>query len=200
MAAVALGVGGFIAVTVSKKPPPKASVTLILALPIEHYDVKSHEDYKQEKHKLLRYNFKLTDDQVINIRKYTYRGTPFEKVKSNFEKIGQDHKEQWKDIIVTFDRPALKYADIHYPAVILSYGDSVAFTKEPPPFMVSQITLSPVVPVPYMEYDREFTEQLYVSTGLKYDVEDGVDTDATWDKFKHPRIRQILDAARKTLE
>jgi hypothetical protein len=72
MAAVALGVGGFIAVTVSKKPPPKASVTLILALPIEHYDVKSHEDYKQEKHKLLRYNFKLTDDQVINIRKYTY--------------------------------------------------------------------------------------------------------------------------------
>jgi hypothetical protein len=52
--AVALGVGGFIAVTVSKKPPPKASVTLILALPIEHYDVKSHEDYKQEKHKLLR--------------------------------------------------------------------------------------------------------------------------------------------------
>jgi hypothetical protein len=91
----------------------------------------------------------------------------------------------------------LKYADIHYPAVILSYGDSVAFTKEPPPFMVSQITLSPVVPVPYMEYDREFTERLYVSTGLKYDVEDGVDTDATWDKFKHPRIRQILDAARK---
>jgi hypothetical protein len=109
---------------------------LILALPIEHYDVKSHEDYKQEKHKLLRYNFKLTDDQVINIRKYIRRGT-IRKVKSNFEKIGQDHKEQWKDIIVTFDRPSLKYADIHYPAVILSYGDSVAFTKEPP-FMVSQ--------------------------------------------------------------
>jgi hypothetical protein len=36
-----------------------------------------------------------------------------------------------------------------------------------------------------MEYDREFTERLYVSTGLKYDVEDGVDTDATWDEFKH---------------
>jgi hypothetical protein len=37
-------------------------------------------------------------------------------------------------------------------------------------------------------------------TGLKYDVEDGVDNDATWDEFKHPRIRQILDAAEKTFE
>jgi hypothetical protein len=49
-----------------------------------------------------------------------------------------------------------------------------------------------------MEYDREFTEQLYVSTGLKYDVEE------VWIRCHvgqvHPRIRQILDAARKTLE
>jgi hypothetical protein len=69
---------------------------LILALPIEHYDVKSHEDYKQEKHKLLRYNFKLTDDQVINIRKYTYRGTPFEKSKAISRKSDKITKSSGK--------------------------------------------------------------------------------------------------------
>jgi hypothetical protein len=49
-----------------------------------------------------------------------------------------------------------------------------------------------------MEYDREFTEQLYVSTGLKYDVEEvwipmPRGTSSSQDKAN-------LDAARKTLE
>jgi hypothetical protein len=51
-----------------------------------------------------------------------------------------------------------------------------------------------------MEYDKEFTEKLYVSTGVKYDQEDAVDTDPTWDGFKHPKVREIMDRERISLE
>jgi hypothetical protein len=200
MAAVVIGVGGYAVSVATKKPPHVPTVTLIIALPFEHYDVDNHEEYKREKHQLMRDNFKLTDDQVMTIRKFTFSGVHFEKAKEKFEKLGQDHKELWKEIIVTFDRPALVFATRNYPAVVLSYGDSVAFTKKPDPFMVRQITLSPVVPVKYMEYDQDFTQKLYTTNNMPYDIEDGVDTDPAWDKFQHPKIREILDRERRALE
>jgi hypothetical protein len=94
---------------------------------------------------------------------------------------------------------ALVFAMRNYPAVVLSYGDSVAFTKTRSVHGTSDYVV-PAVPVKYMEYDQDFTQKLYTTNNMPYDIEDGVDTDPAWDKFQHPKIREILDRERRALE
>jgi hypothetical protein len=198
LAVATVALGGY--ALVSRKPQGPPTVTLVVALPIEHYQPEFYDGYKRDKHILLQSVFGTTAGQVALIKEYTQTGVEFEKAKGKFEKLGADHAHLWKGIIVTFDRAAQKYANENKPAVVVSYGDSVAYMRRPNPFLVRQITLSPVVPVKYMEHDTAFTRKLYEAMGAPFDLEDGVDTDRVWAAFGHPKVREILDRERTALQ
>lgn len=207
LAAALVTTGGFIVNSMSQgdgsassKSDKKATVTLIVALPYEHYNTEMYDFYKRDKYTMIKKAYALTDGQMQAVRDYTYEGLKFEKAKSHFEKLGQDHKDHWKQIIVTFDNVAERYAQANRPAVVAGFGDSVAYLQKGAPFMVKHVVLSPVIPVPGYVFDTETTLGLYEALKKPYADSDANMTDITWSKFEHPGVRAVLDANRTALE